>query len=271
MRREIRERDLFGDVSGIGGEDLRTARRQQRLSESAAIVLTGRDFEVLKFISEMKFASSTEIFEKFFKITRDQKEAASESWTKKRLLQLERAGFLKSTYTFSESTRYFVVTFRSYYALKNYYPHEEIPKPLLTIDIRTFVHDRALLTLRLRLEREEAACGWISDRVLRSGLDRSFGFSSKYVPDGLYEKVCGDKVAVELEIAQKTKQRYRGKVAFYVSLLRSEASKLSGLKQVRFICLKKPCFEAIKKETRMFGSLFQVELEVSTADEGDLA
>ncbi|RYZ80537.1 MAG: hypothetical protein EOP06_25150 [Proteobacteria bacterium] len=125
------------------------------------------------------------------------------------------------------------------------------------------------MSLRLRLEKEEGICDWISDRLLRSGLDRSYGFSSKYVPDGLYAKVDGQKVAIELEIAQKSKQRYRDKVGFYVSLLRSQASKISGLKQVRFICLKKPCYDALLKETRMFSALFVVELEAAVGGEGD--
>ncbi|RYZ77794.1 MAG: hypothetical protein EOP05_00430 [Proteobacteria bacterium] len=73
---------------------------------------------------------------------------------------------------------------------------------------------------------------------------------------------------MELEIAQKSKIRYRDKVNFYVSLMRSEVGRTTKLKQVRFVCLKKPCFEALSKETRIFGSLFRVEYSVQEVNDG---
>ena len=78
----------------------------EKRTSAKNIVLTVRDFEILEFIMDMKFAGVEEVFEKFFKITLANESAKSSEWARKRLCQLEKANFLKSARSFSESTRY---------------------------------------------------------------------------------------------------------------------------------------------------------------------
>lgn len=270
MRGAVRELSLFGSGMDTDGSAGSAAVRMRSVAEATSVVLTDRDFEVLRFILEMKFASSDEIFAKFFRITRENSEARSDSWTKKRLLQLERAGFLRSTYTFSEATKYFVATFRAYYALRNFYSGEALAKPIASFDLRTFFHDKLVLKTRIRLESEEGIENWISDRMLKSGLDREYGFSSMYVPDAVFSTPFGSRVALEVELAQKARSRYRAKIKSYVGVLRGLRAEDRKISKVRYLCTREQPFDILRSETRMFGDLFSVEMVAPTQSSGGL-
>ncbi len=60
------------------------------------VELVARDLEILEFILDMKFAGGSEVFTKFFSRVGNDQEATSTKWAKKRLMQLERGGFLRS-------------------------------------------------------------------------------------------------------------------------------------------------------------------------------
>ena len=70
---------------------------QEKSKSAKSVVLTDRDFEVLEFIMDMKFAGVDEVFEKFFKVTLSNEPAKSSLWAKKRLMQLEQGKFLKGS------------------------------------------------------------------------------------------------------------------------------------------------------------------------------
>lgn len=225
------------------------------------VVLSHRDLEVLEFIIDMKFASLAEVFEKFFShVGSDQTVTSSTEWARKRLRQLEAAGLLGADYGIGLRERVYFATQKGYYAVNSISPEKMLVKPTGSLDLRTFVHDRELLLVRLEYERKYENLVWISDRKLRQGQGPKLGFSARYVPDALVEIPGLGNVALEIEIAIKSKARYRGKIQSYVRTIRESRNRTDGLQKVIFRCLKKACFEAIKSECAIYQEMFEVEL-----------
>lgn len=230
----------------------------EKRTSAKNIVLTERDFEILEFIMDMKFAGVEEVFEKFFKITLANESAKSSEWARKRLCQLEKANFLKSVRSFSESTRYYVTTFKAYYALTQFNPEKFVGKLSGGFDQRTFLHDRGVLRARLHLESLQLVRVWMSDRKLKSSTELAGGLSVQYVPDAIYVTPAGARVAFELEIAVKAKSRYQDKIKKYVQLMRSTNMQHKVFDRVQFVCAKDTVAKFLVKETRIYGELFEV-------------
>ncbi|WP_347359484.1 hypothetical protein [Bdellovibrio sp.] len=230
----------------------------EKRTSAKNIVLTERDFEILEFIMDMKFAGVEEVFEKFFKITLTNESAKSSEWARKRLCQLEKANFLKSMRSFSESTRYYVTTFKAYYALSQFNPEKFVSKPSGGFDQRTFLHDRGVLRARLYLESLRKVNSWISDRKLKSSTELAGGLTVQYIPDAIYVTSASVRVAFELEIAVKAKSRYQDKIKKYVQLMRSTNMQHKVFDRVQFVCAKDTVAKFLLKETRIYGELFEV-------------
>lgn len=231
----------------------------KKKSKVLRVELVERDLKVIEFILDMKFAGYAEVFEKFFARTLRGVEAQSEEWARKRLRQLEKAGFLRAGISVTGGPWVYSATFKGYYALTNVYPERIFTKPTGGLDTRTFIHDKELLLARLELERLYGEVNWISDRKLRQDFGKAIGLSGVHVPDGLYEVQNEGLTAFELEIASKTKALYAIKIARYVRLIRESLGKPGGLKKVHYRCLRHCVFEALKEVTRPYGEMFFVE------------
>lgn len=225
---------------------------------SNAVMLTERDLEILEFIIDMKFSSVQAVFKKFFQKTRSETEAKSQAWAQKRLFQLEKAKFLTAVYNFADRTKYYSGTFKSYYALKNLNPQLMLLKPTGSIDQRTFSHDKTVLDLRVLLEESGKSTLWISERKLKAQPELVQGLSPKYIPDGIYLTPSGEKIAFELEISTKAKERYREKVRRYVYLLRSSQSE-KPFHRIQFVCATDIVRKHIERETKLYPQFFSVE------------
>lgn len=223
------------------------------------VELTQRDFEIIQFIIEMKFSSVDEVFQKFFKVKLNSEPAKSQAWAKKRLQQLEKARFLKSMYSFSESTRLYVGTYKGYYALAQIKPLEFLVKPHLGFDQRVFSHDLQVLNCRLQLEESKSGLDWISERKLKSDPQVLKNLTQLYIPDGVYTSISGQKVAFELEIAIKAKSRYKDKIKKYINIIRSEKAEAKLFDRVHYVCAKDTLKSYLIKETRIYGAFFKIE------------
>ncbi len=222
------------------------------------VILTDRDFEILKFILEMKFSSSEEVFIKFFKITKSLADAKSDLWAKKRLLQLENSNFLKSVKVLGGLRKYYIPTLKAYFALSNFYTESKLCKPTHTIDFRTFHHDRLVLQARLTLEELRGINQFISERELKASGIITQHLTNQYIPDGIYLDSNNKKIALELEIAIKSKSRYRDKINKYVNVMRSEKTGLI-FQKAHYLCAKESLKNYLVKETRIYGDLFKIE------------
>ncbi len=248
-----------------------TSFREEQLSffgkrrPHVRVELVERDLRVLEFILDMKFAGCAEVFERFFSRVHDgEVMAASHEWTRKRLRQLTKGGFLRAGVGVHGGASVYFATFKAFYALSSVYPERIFPKPTGGLDLRTFVHDRELLAVRMEYERTVPGVAWVSDRRLKQGSASDIGLSGVHVPDALIELPGVGLVALELEIAMKSRERYREKVARYVRLIRESRANPKGLRKVIYRCLREPVFEALSKECRVYGDMFEVILAKPT-------
>lgn len=252
-------------VSEQGGEAPK--KREQQLSffkrrpRSPTVEIVERDLKVLDFILDMKFATASEVYAKFFARSPELPRVGHPTkWTKRRLMQLTRSGFLKATVGIGVQELVYFATFKAFYLLNSFSPSELRPKPTGGLDLRTFVHDRELLFLRMDFERMFGDVAWISDRRLKQGFGETLGIYGSDVPDAILRLPDVGLVALELEIALKSRVRYRDKVSRFVSLIRESRTKPDGIRKVIYVCHRKPVFEIIRDETRVYGQLFDVRL-----------
>ncbi len=258
------------EVSAVSREGVASVREEQlsffgKRRPRIRVELVERDLRVLEFILEMKFAGSAEVFERFFSRVHDgEVRAASGEWTRKRLRQLTQGGFLRAGVGIHGGASVYFATFKAYYALISVYPERVFPKPTGGLDLRTFVHDRELLFVRMEYERTMPGLSWVSDRRLKQGFASDIGLAGVHVPDALIELPGVGTTALELEIAMKSRDRYRDKVARYVRLIRESRTKPNGLRKVIYRCLREPVFEALSKECRVYGDMFEVVLSKLT-------
>ena len=261
---EVLNADAELVVRGSGG--IRNSIRNRQLSlfkkqpKRSTVELVQRDLKVIEFILDMKFAGYSEVFEKFFSTTHAGNKTESKEWARKRLRQLENAGFLISAVSITGGPQVYCAAFKGYYTLKNLNPERTFPRPTATLDTRTFIHDKEVLLARLKIERAWGDIQWMSDRKLRQGFGEPFGLSGIHVPDAVFMQPELGWVAFELEIAIKTKDRYADKVARYVRLIRESRMKTLGIRNVTYRCLRSAVFEALAKECRPYGDMFSVEL-----------
>jgi hypothetical protein len=231
----------------------------KRRPRSPTVEIVERDLKVLDFILDMKFATASEVYEKFFARSPYLPQVGHPTkWTKRRLMQLTRSGFLKSTIGIGVQELVYFATFKAFYLLNSFSPSELRPKPTSSLDLRTFVHDRELLLLRMEYERRYGDVAWISDRRLKQGFGETLGIFGTDVPDAVLKLPEVGLVALELEIATKSRVRYREKISRYVRLIRESRAKPNGIKKVMYVCHRKPVFEILCDETRIYGGLFEV-------------
>ena len=221
--------------------------------------LVERDLKVLDFILDMRFAGCAEVFERFFSRVYDGGAlATSDEWARKRLRQLVYGGFLRAGVGVHGGASVYFATFKAYHALNAVYPCELRPKPTGGLDLRTFVHDREMLLLRQEYERRFGEVGWVSDRRLKQGHGATLGLVGPDVPDAVIVLPEIGRVAIELEIASKSRARYREKISRYARLIRESRAKPDGIRKVTYHCLRRPVLEIVRAETRIYGNLFEV-------------
>lgn len=230
-----------------------------KTKKSRGIILSERDLSILLFLLDMKFASIKDIFEKFFSVTLEGEVAKSNVWTIGRLQQLEKAGLIKSVHSFSDRRKYFMATVKAYRVVSERMDLDLISKPLNTIDLNTFEHDKAVLESRIILENKRAATCWISDRQLRSSAELAGGLTAKYIPDGIYTNIENVRVAIEIEIAIKSRSRYQDKIKKYLQVMRSQNVKHKTFDRVLYICDRERTVEYLRKETKIYGDLFEIK------------
>ncbi|MFN3698383.1 MAG: hypothetical protein ACK4VO_13175 [Pseudobdellovibrio sp.] len=224
------------------------------------IVLTLRDYEIIKFILEMKYSTVEDIYLRYFKINSLGLESITNRSAYRRLQLLEENGFLKSERNFILNEKIYLATSKSYYLILNHFKSEIfISYPLKKIDHRTFEHDHLLVSIRYNLETIERIHSWMSDRYLKSKSDFNDLNAFNIIPDAIYTNLAGDKIAFELELTQKSKDRYRSKIKSIVEYLRKIENKPKAFSKVRFMCKTKAIYESLNNESKLYSKYFQIE------------
>ncbi len=225
--------------------------------------ITQRDFEVINFILNMKFASVQDVHRKFFKLKRDGSISNNEWYVRERLRHLVAMGYVQPVRYRFEQKSYFIGTKHGYELIHYMQPSLEPSKHIEQIDVRTFDHDVQVMKSRLALEESERVQDWRSDRQLKCTYSNYFQFkgSRDSAPDGVYKSLSGKIIAFEYEIAQKSKQRYRDKVRRYIECIRNH-HKNDGPKydHVRIVCEKTSVYNILKDAVAIYRDYFTIEM-----------
>jgi hypothetical protein len=138
-------------------------------------------------------------------------------------------------------------------------PKQAPLKALKFINNRIFVHDKYVLESRLQLERDLKITHWLSDRKLCSGLINNFGLHYSFAPDAIYTLPTGERVAFEMEVAQKPKADYRKKIESFVRVLRNRDDSIQRFDRVHIRCVRTRPYQILKEEIEVFDDYFDLE------------
>lgn len=141
----------------------------QKDSRQKSYKLNARDAELFEFVAQMKFASLETLYSRFFSRTLAGVASKSDWYAKERLGFLVENGYLKTNEAMTTSKRYYTTTIKGYQAAQQIMPFRELTKPIQGFDLRTFIHDRELISIREEMESKSEIVTWLSDRRLRMG------------------------------------------------------------------------------------------------------
>lgn len=171
--------------------------------------LTGRDLNVLRFVTRHGFTTAEQVGSHSFSSWRNNRPELEVSMTMvyRRLKKLVDADLLKHEYVLHGKPGVYLATRRCAELV-------EVGVPPAKVDLKSFAHDLAVVDLALALEAQP---DWITERQIRSkavsaaregGGRISWSGRLGRVPDGLLVSPWGEAWAVELEISGKDNARY---------------------------------------------------------------
>lgn len=221
---------------------------------------TSRDLDIIYFILEMKFSNIQLIHQKFFSTTRFGLKSCSFDYTRQRLSELVKYGLIEKVDTFLKTGLY-QTTQKGYFLLCNSNLQRPIPKPSFGVDFRTLDHDLKVSNIRVELEQCDRATNWISERSLcEDEMYRSL-FTNEFRPDAIYTGHDGSKVAFELELSRKSKDRYKQKLNRYIQVMTNPAEDCRIFEKIHYVFKDLKLLEYVKSETQLYQPLFNFSLE----------
>lgn len=226
---ELGRRDELTELIRSGGVGAKVQKAEKKTWKHVPVGegkrLTGRDFEVLEFINDMRFAGLDSIHPLFFGRQKRSGEKSRSSWyARERVLVLRRLGMLRTVRVYTEGQSYYVATDLGVRALQGYRVSRIHPKALSGIDIRSFEHDKRIVLCRAALELGGRALNWRGERYLKAQAmyEASSNIVRPYQPDAIYTSSAGAEIAFELEHSFKSKERYQEKFERYAADIRYE-------------------------------------------------
>lgn len=123
------------------------------------------------------------------------------------------------------------MTQKGYRFLKNSRPTKNYCRPLFDVDGRIFDHDQRVVQVRIALESSGLIKEWISESQLSEIDEVKKYLPTEFRPDAIYINPQGQKVAFELEIARKSKDRYHKKIKRYIQVM-TEGNSLSRIFEI---------------------------------------
>lgn len=225
----------------------------------SGLKLTSRDQDIIEFLCEMHFASLDEIQKRFFKGTGGDDKEGRRRWAQRRLTQLREVGLLKSERNFQVGRSFYLPTVKGYLVCGHRAHSFALPRPVGSIDIRTFRHDWLLVKIREAFEAERGATQWLSDRVLMVNPEVTQGLPSDNIPDAIYSDSEGKRVAFELELTQKARTRYVQKVQRFIKWIRERRGQFGAVDRVHYLVSNSAAEKALRDLTKIHPNYFQIE------------
>lgn len=216
------ELEVLNDLGDVLGSSAKPKKKKN-------FRLTDRDFEILSFLLEQKFASLEQIYFGFFDERKSCAEALPKnlSVTRQRLQILRLHELIKTEKVYSESKSMYLATELGVQFLRSKRPQLADMKVTSQIDFRNYEHDSKVNDCRIAIERTGKIIRWIPDRKLRAA-----GFESEYawhkmpsnlVPDGVFITSKGERVAFEIETTPRKKVRYEEKRDGFLSVMQGSS------------------------------------------------
>lgn len=218
--------------------------------KGVSLRLTVRDYDILRFLLDQKFASLEALYYRFFDHRKQISDAPPKEFyvARQRLGLLKRAGLIIAQRVYSESKSVYLVTSLGSRALEGKLPNAVYAAPVRDVDFRNYDHDQRVNLVRVVLERQKRVIQWWSERRLRMEGFRypgiSDGLPESVVPDGLFINRKGERIAVEVEASNRKQSRFQDKVEAYRSVMSAYDPKSALIQKVLFVA----CTEAIQKK-----------------------
>jgi len=178
------------------------------------IQITARDVEILKFINDFGFCELPQLLQRF---------GLSQARGYQLCNRLIQAGLL-------EHERVFYGRGGVYRLTKKGAGYTELP-PLKKIPLSTYRHDLTLIKVYLKFRETYPEAVWISERTLKKDQGSQVIGKRGHVPDGILVFPDGKQIAIEIELAAKSKYRLGTILKGY--------NKEFSFKEVWYCCLNK--------------------------------
>ncbi len=227
----------------------------QKLTEHASIRtnpplgfrLTTREIDLLEFVLDQKFAGTDALYIRFFQ----GEGSKSPRYAVERLQLLSKCGFLRPKRVYTEPKSYYLATDLAQTTLQSLRPDRTISEPPTEIDFRTFEHDKRVTMCRASREKKGEVKEWLSERRLKQEWTAANGYrlSREYMPDAIYTNGAGGRVAFELELSPKTRERHVKKVSRFLEVMRHMDGAFS---RTLFVACSKPVYEMLLSVTRPY-------------------
>lgn len=246
----------------VEGRSVEPATRgHMALAASRPFRLTDRDVEILRFLHEQSFASLGMLYFRFFdKQRKSPSDPVPENmWVaRQRVATLRRAGLITTQRVFTDAKALYLLTRQGYELLETRLELKLDAEPVKEIDFRYFEHDKRVTMSRVAFERDNVCLRWYPDRLLRRKQGFPYGddagrywqLPKRLIPDGVFINARHERVAVEVELTQKSFARVREKVIGYRKLM---AEREQGRGPVFSQVMLVACMDRIGKDLQELG------------------
>lgn len=222
------------------------------LSRGVSLRLTERDYDILHFLFDQKFASLETLYYRFFDRRGSVHELPPREFfvARQRLQLLKRGGLIHTQRVYSEAKSVYLLSKLGLSALQGKWPEIAYAPAIKEVDFRNYDHDRRVNLVRVALEREKKAWNWVSEREIRvkgyapEGVPGALPES--LVPDAIFQNSRGERLALEIEISTRKKSRFEEKIRAYSDLMDPYEPESALIRRVLFVA----CSDAVARELK---------------------
>ena len=182
--------------------------------------LQKRDFSILSFILEQKFASLEMIYFAYFDKRKAQTDPLPNNFwtTRQRLGKLRKMGLIKTEKVPSSSKGLYLLTKLGRSVLATHSGRDSI-REATKIDFSLYSHDFKVGMIRAFLINRKKVKAWYSEKILRATsipvTKKGFRFNRELIPDAVFINSKDERVALELEVSRKGPQKIAAKIDLY--------------------------------------------------------
>ena len=220
--------------------------------------LQTRDYEIMRFILEQKFCSLEAIYFRFFDVRKLPTDPLPKNlWTtRQRLSKLRLLGLLKTEKVLSSGRAHFLLTPLGHKVVTMHAQEWVLIRPAKSIDFSLYEHDVRITMIRALTEAKGKAGGWYSDKWLKAspiyiGGKHKYHFAKDLRPDAFFVNSKSEKIALELEVARKSRSRIEDKIRLFDELLEARhhgsSEPFKVLDKVWFIATKPVVLRFLQK------------------------